>query len=103
MGLATVGSWYLKHQSVSGYVQLTATPWGQVTEVTSSKGEHLKITGETPLRVALPPGRYNVAMKNGQATGSIEVTVEPGKVAIYNYTFQKVKVEDLVQKILSEY
>jgi hypothetical protein len=42
-------------------------------------------------------------MKNGQATGSIEVTVEPGKVAIYNYTFQKVKVEDLVQKILSEY
>jgi eukaryotic-like serine/threonine-protein kinase len=103
LALATVGSWYLKHQSISGYVQLTATPWSQVTEVTSSKGEHLKITGETPLRVALPPGRYNVAMKNGEVTGSIEVTVEAGKVAIYNYTFQKVKVEDLVQKILSEY
>ena len=101
--LAALGSWYLRIQNVSGYVQLTATPWGQVTGVTSAKGEHLKITGETPLRVPLPPGRYNFAIKNGEATGNIEVVVERGKVSSYNYTFQKVKVEDLVQKILSEY
>ena len=103
LGLAAVGSWYLRIQNVSGYVQLTAAPWGQVTGVTSAKGEHLKITGETPLRVPLPPGRYNFAIKNGEATGNIEVMVERGKVSSYNYTFQKVKVEDLVQKILSEY
>jgi tetratricopeptide (TPR) repeat protein len=101
--LAALGTWYLRIQNVSGYVQLTATPWGQVTGVTSAKGEHLKITGETPLRVPLPPGRYNFAIKNGEAIGNIEVVVERGKVSSYNYTFQKVKVEDLVQKILSEY
>jgi serine/threonine protein kinase len=103
LALAALGNWYFRVQNVSGYVQLTATPWGQVTGVTSAKGEQLKITGETPLRVPLAPGRYNISIKNGTATGNIEVIVERGKVSSYNYTFQKVKVEDLVQKILSEY
>jgi eukaryotic-like serine/threonine-protein kinase len=101
--LASIGGWYLHGRNVSGYVQLTAAPWGQITAVTNAKGQRLNITGQTPLRVPLPPGRYNVELKNGQAVGNVEVTVERGKVSVYNYTFREVTVEDLVQKLLSEY
>jgi serine/threonine protein kinase len=103
LALASIGGWYLQGRNVSGYVQLTATPWGQVTGVTSAKGEHLNIKGETPLQVVLSPGRYNIQLNNGQATGNLEVTVERGKVSAYNYIFPEVKVDDMVQKLVSEY
>ena len=101
--LASLGTWYLKARNVSGYLQLTAAPWGQVTGITSAKGEHFNITGETPLQVELPPGLYNVELKEGRITGSVEIKVERGKVSVYNYTFPEVKIHDLVQTLVSQY
>jgi serine/threonine protein kinase len=103
LALAGVGIWYLRSRNVQGYVQLTATPWGQVTGVNTAKGEHLNVTGQTPLQLALPPGRYVIELKSGSTTGKVEVSVERGKVSTVTYTFPAVKINDLVQKIVSQY
>jgi serine/threonine protein kinase len=97
------GAWYLKNRNASGFVGLTATPWGQVTNVANAKGAHMNITGETPLQLLLPPGHYVIDLKNGQSLCKVEAAVEPGKVSIYNCTFPEVTVDDLVQKVLSQY
>jgi eukaryotic-like serine/threonine-protein kinase len=101
--LAAVGAWNMKTRNATGYLQLTAAPWGQVTGVTSANGKHLDISGETPLQVELPAGLYNVELKEGQLTGKVEVRVVRGQVSVYNYTFPEVKVHDLVQTLVSEY
>jgi len=95
--------WYLMTSNNPGLVQLTAAPWGEVTGVSDAKGQHLNITGQTPLQLTLRPGRYVIEMKNGSTTGKVEVTVERGKVATVSYTFPAVKIDDLVQKIVSQY
>jgi serine/threonine protein kinase len=89
--------------SASGYIQLTAAPWGEVASVSNEKGEHLNITGETPLQVALPPGRYVIELKNGQSNCKVEASVERGAIAAYSCVFPEVKIDDLVQKVLSAY
>jgi len=101
--VASFGTWYLKARNVPGYLQLNATPWGQVTDVTAANGKHLHITGETPLQVQLPPGFYDVELKQGRVTGKVQVTVERGKVSVCNYTFPEVKIHDLVQTLVSAY
>jgi ferric-dicitrate binding protein FerR (iron transport regulator) len=103
LALAGVGTWYFKSRNLRGYVQLTATPWGEVTGVNTAKGEHLNVTGQTPLQLSLPPGRYVIELKNGSTTGKVEVSVERGKVSAVTYTFPAVKINDLVQKIVSQY
>jgi ferric-dicitrate binding protein FerR (iron transport regulator) len=89
--------------SASGYIQLTSAPWGEVASVSNEKGEHLNITGETPLQVALPPGRYVIELKNGQSNCKVEASVERGAIAAYSCVFPEVKIDDLVQKVLSAY
>jgi hypothetical protein len=89
--------------SASGYIQLTAAPWGEVASVSNEKGEHLNITGETPLQVSLPPGRYVIELKNGQSNCKVEASVERGSISAYSCVFPEVKIDDLVQKVLSAY
>src|SRR4029077_5940002 len=104
LAVAGVGTWYLRGRSASpGFVQLTAAPWGEVASVSNAKGEHLNITGQTPLEVALPPGRYVIELKNGKSSCKVEASVEGGSVSAYSCVFPEVKIEDLVQKVLSAY
>ena len=101
--LAGVWTWYARGRSASGYIQLTAAPWAEVANVSNAKGEHLNITGETPLQVALPPGRYVIELKNGQSNCKVEASVERASVSAYSCVFPEVKIDDLVQKLLSAY
>ena len=103
LALASLGTWYLKGRNVPGFVEITAAPWAELTSISTVKGQRLNITGETPLQVALPPGRYVIELKKGQATGRVEVAVERGKVIVVNYIFPEVKIDDLVQKVVSEH
>jgi ferric-dicitrate binding protein FerR (iron transport regulator) len=99
--LAGLGTWYVRGRNVPGYVELTAAPWGEVASVSNAKGEHLNITGETPLQVALPAGHYVIELRNGRSSCKVEAAVERGSVSAYSCAFPEVKVDDLVQKILS--
>jgi serine/threonine-protein kinase len=101
--LAAFGFWYAKGRNPSGYLELTAAPWAQVADVSNAKGEHLNITGQTPLRVALPPGRYVIQLKNGQSSCKVEAVVARGSVSMYGCAFPEVRIDDLVQKILASY
>jgi len=104
LAVAGVGTWYLRGRSASpGFVQLTAAPWGEVANVSNAKGEHLNITGQTPLEVALPPGRYVIELKNGKSSCKVEASVEGGSVSAYSCVFPEVKIDDLVQKVLAAY
>jgi serine/threonine-protein kinase len=78
IAVAGVGTWYVRGRNASGYIQLTAAPWGKIANVSSAKGAHLNIAGETPLQVALPPGRYVIELKNGQSSCKVEISVERG-------------------------
>ena len=103
--LAVLGAsaWYWKSRHAAGFVELTATPWGQVTKVADAKGAPVNITGETPLLMALPPGRYIIELKNGQSRCQVDAAVEHGKVSTYNCSFPEISTDDLVQKVLSQY
>jgi hypothetical protein len=98
-----VGTWYMRSYNASGYVQLTAAPWGQVASVSNAKGQYLNIKGETPLQLTLPPGRYVIELKKGQTSCKVEAAVERGSVSAYSCAFPEVKIDDLVQKVLSAY
>ena len=103
IALAAVGAWYVKGRNAPGYVQLTAAPWGEVANVSNAKGQQLNITGLTPLQVALPPGRYVIELRNGPSNCKLEVAVQRGAVSAYSCNFPGVKIDDLVQKVLSAY
>ena len=103
IALAAVGTRYVKGRSAPGYVQLTAAPWGEVANVSNAKGQQLNITGQTPLQIALPPGRYVIELKNGRSNCKLEAAVQRGAISAYSCNFPEVKVDDLVQKVLSAY
>jgi len=102
--LVSLGAWYSRAgRNAPGVVELTAAPWAEVTGVSTKKGERLNITGQTPLQIALPPGNYIIKLKNGSATGELEVAAKPGEVSRVSYTFPEVKIDDLVQNVVSQY
>jgi len=103
IAVAGVGTWYVRGRNASGYIQLTAAPWGKIANVSNAKGAHLNIAGETPLQVALPPGRYVIELKNGQSSCKVEISVERGAVSTYSCVFPEAKIDDMVQKVLSAY
>jgi len=103
VALAGVGTWYVKSHNAPGYVQLTAAPWGQVVSVTDAGGKNLNVTGQTPLRLVLPAGRYLIVLKNGQASCKVDAAVERRLVSTYGCVFPEKKVEDLVQEVLGAY
>jgi serine/threonine-protein kinase len=103
VALVFVGAWYVRSHNAPGYIQLTAVPWGEITDVRNANGTHLKMSGETPVRLALPPGRYMIELKNGQTSCKVQASVEREAVSVYGCTFPEVKVDDMVQKILAAY
>jgi hypothetical protein len=102
--LAGLAMWYSRTSGNGpGVVELTATPWAEVTSISTKKGQRLHITGQTPLQITLPPGNYIIELKNGNATGQLEVAAKPGEVSKVSYTFPEVKIDDLVQSVVSQY
>jgi tetratricopeptide (TPR) repeat protein len=102
--LVSLGAWYSRAgRNTPGFVELTATPWAEVTGISTKKGERLNITGQTPLQISLPPGNYIIDLKNGTATGQLEVAAKPGEISRVSYTFPEVKIDDLVQNVVSQY
>jgi serine/threonine protein kinase len=103
--LASLAVWHSRGggRSTPGVVQLTAAPWAEVTGIRTKKGERLNITGQTPLQVTLPPGNYIIELKNGPAIGELEVTAKPGEVSRVSFAFPEVKIDDLVQSLVSQY
>ena len=103
LGLVAIGvRRYVFGGRGTGYVRLTAVPWAQVVSIRTAKGKPLGITGETPVRVSLPRGQYIIELKNGEATEEEKVEVEAGKTYSVNHTFRKVKVDELVEELLSQ-
>ncbi|OFV86439.1 MAG: hypothetical protein A3B65_05825 [Acidobacteria bacterium RIFCSPHIGHO2_02_FULL_67_57] len=105
LALAGFGAWkfLLSGGGEPGFVQLTAAPWAEVVSVRTAGGETLKITGQTPLYVSLPPGDYTIELKNGEATGTVQVTVQSGQTQAVNYAFPQVKVDALVDELVTSY
>jgi hypothetical protein len=102
--LASLVMWYSRTTgNATALVELTATPWAEVTSISTKKGQHLNITGQTPLQITLPPGNYIIELKSGNATGQLEVAAKPGEVSRVSYTFPEVKIDDLVQSVVSQY
>lgn len=89
---------------VTGSLHLTAVPWAQVVSIRTVQGERLNVAGQTPLRLELPPGEYVIELKGDQdAVGKLNVSVQPGAVSNVNYTFPGVKVDVLVEELVSKY
>ena len=105
LALAGFGVWkfVLSGPGEPGFVQLTAAPWAEVVSVRTAGGEAVKITGQTPLYVSLPPGDYTIELKNGEATGTVTVTVQSGQTQAVNYAFPQVKVDALVDELVASY
>jgi hypothetical protein len=85
-----------------GYAEVTAAPWAQVVSVKSKQGQDMNITGETPLRVELPPGDYVIELKNDQGTSQQEVTVKSGEVVPVKYAVPQEKIDEMVDELVSK-
>jgi hypothetical protein len=59
------------------YAEINAEPWATVTAVTPVNGDAAGIVGQqTPLRVKLPPGQYQVTLQGpGRESKQVQVTV----------------------------
>lgn len=105
LALAGFGLWrfVLSGAGPPGTVQLTAAPWAEVMNVRGAGGGTLNIKGQTPLVLSLPPGEYVLELRNGESTGTVNVVVESGQAQQVNYTFPQVKVDALVDELVSQY
>ena len=102
--LVAAGAWYFFTRATApGYVQLTASPWAEVTDVRQESGKRFDIAGQTPLQVELPPGNYVIELTNGKDTAKVKVKIESGKVQAVHYAFPKKKSDELVDEVLREY
>ncbi|HXE74576.1 MAG TPA: serine/threonine-protein kinase [Candidatus Xenobia bacterium] len=102
--LVAAGAWYLfTRASAPGYVQITASPWAEVTDVRQESGKLFDITGQTPMQIELPPGDYVIELTNGKNTDKVRVKVKSGKVQVVHHAFAQKKSEELVDEVLREY
>ena len=105
LALVGFGAWRLivGGGQPAGRAQLTAVPWAEVVSVQTKGGKGLDVKGTTPLELTLPPGEYVAELKNDQATGEVSFVVKSGEVSQVNYAFPQVKVDDLVDELVSKY
>jgi ferric-dicitrate binding protein FerR (iron transport regulator) len=105
LALAGVGVWRLLTPggATPGYAQLTAIPWAEVVSVQTKDGKNLNIKGTTPLSVELPPGEYAFELKSEQAVQTVAVVVKSGQVSQVHVTSPGMKVDAVVDELLSQY
>jgi ferric-dicitrate binding protein FerR (iron transport regulator) len=103
--LAGVGIWRLLTPggATPGYAQLTAVPWAEVVSVQTKDGKNLDIKGTTPLSVELPPGEYAFELKSGETVQKVTAVVKSGQVSQVHVTSPGMKVDAVVNELLSQY
>ena len=96
---------YVAYTKMSGpppattYITVNAIPWGTVKTVTSTNGKiKIDVNQPTPLRVAVPPGEYQVLIEgpNGQQQPvNVKATNDnPGEAP--TPTFEQINVDDIL-------
>lgn len=86
-----------------GHVQLNAVPWAEVLNVQTTAGKGLNVTGQTPMEVDLPPGKYVIELKSEKGVGRVDVVVESGKISAVNYNSPDENVDEMVDELVSKY
>jgi eukaryotic-like serine/threonine-protein kinase len=72
------------HPSPPGYVELNPLPWADVVAIKKLGSGNQSVgnfSGQTPMRVSLPPGDYLIQLKGPSGLQEITVSVESGKLA----------------------
>jgi len=91
--------------STAGTLVLNALPWARVESITDATGTPFPVGPEphTPLRLALPPGRYQVALVNPRTASRQVVEVEIRAAATTRTTVElaPVDVERYLARVLS--
>jgi eukaryotic-like serine/threonine-protein kinase len=87
--------------SPTGWVEINAVPWADILEVETAEGKPLNISGQTPVEISLPSGHYRITLRYGGYTRQVEVAVQPGAVSSADYTFPEVKIDEVVDGLLS--
>jgi serine/threonine-protein kinase len=76
------------HAAKTGYAVLNPIPWATVVSVQSGgKDATINVTlpATTPLRVALPPGEYEIGYKTQQGDAGVgKLTVTPGGTSVWH-------------------
>ncbi len=101
--VAAVVLYILLRPPAAGSVQLSSTPWAEVVSVQKIGGGALNITGQTPLELSLPAGKYVIELRSGTSTEKVNVTVEAGKSSVINQPFPGVNVDGIVDELVSKY
>ena len=96
---AAGGYYYFFGAPTPGTVALTTSPWAEVVKVERG-GQPLKIAGQTPMMLELPPGEYTIELKSGEVTETVKVKVEAGQTQTLHYTFPQMKVDQAVDEVL---
>jgi serine/threonine protein kinase len=86
-----------------GYVQLSSTPWAEIQSVETDSGKPVDVKGQTPLQVALPPGKYVVSLASNGHVEKVPFSVEAGKPNEVNFKFPDFKVDSVVNELVSKY
>jgi len=87
----------------TGYLELNPTPWVDVVSVRPVNGQPLQgVSGQTPLRLALAPGEYEVELRSGGQSQPIKVEVEikARETTKENRPLSGVRADDLVDEVL---
>jgi serine/threonine-protein kinase len=83
------------------YIEINVTPWGKVKSITTTDGKRsiqIPAEGETPLRIAVPPGDYKVTIAGPDGTENSELVKASDEApgACCNMVFQQIDVEKVV-------
>jgi hypothetical protein len=88
--------------ATSGTLVIDAIPWGEVIAVVDASGRHHEPDGAhyTPLAIALPPGTYNVEVRNPGAAEPLArvVTVRSQALERVSVAFRRVGAQEYLQK-----
>jgi serine/threonine protein kinase len=104
VALAGFAAWrFLATGPQVGYVQISSTPWADIQSVETDSGNPVDVKGQTPLQVALPPGKYVFDLKSGKQEQKVTVEVSLGKASAVSYVFPDVKVDSVVNELVSKY
>jgi hypothetical protein len=79
-------------------LQINAIPWGTVKSITDSTGKAIEASGDTPLRVDLPSGAYEVVVvgPDGKTEKRNKIVVPAGQPQFMSFEFQQVDAKKIV-------
>jgi serine/threonine protein kinase len=86
-----------------GLLLLSASPWGDVEKIVDTEGNRevplLEDYRSTPARIPLPPGSYEVTLRNDKGTKTTEVTVKAGKSTKHRVPMDDLDYEAITREV----